>query len=102
MTFYLLQSSKEVYNAGDVLLDTSRIESIQIANRVIDGKSCFSVLFDMYSQDRVQAHFASEDEAKKIIKDVLKDKVTDEQISRIIVTFREDKLKKLKEVIDAL
>jgi hypothetical protein len=86
MSFYLLKSDYKRAKIGDVLLDRSEISSVRLLESKDDdsGAPIYKVMVDMKNGDTVGAKFHKVETAKKIIKEILGENVSDSDLEDLM------------------
>jgi hypothetical protein len=100
--FYLLKSTNDREETGDIILDLSRIEAFSMAKVVKEKNTYFQLRVFMISEDFWMANFETEDEMKQ---EMLKLGVPESIISDMLISERnekKDKEEKLKELIEKI
>jgi hypothetical protein len=79
MSFYLLKSKL----FGDVLIDANRVENVVLGFKRKGKYKGFIIVFTLFSSDTLRSIFDTIEEAKKVIKDVLGDRIDDESLDKM-------------------
>lgn len=70
MTFYLLTSTHEKKETGDILIVKEKICAISYMKIIEDKKTFFQIVVNMDSNDDYRANFNTQQEAEKVINEL--------------------------------
>jgi hypothetical protein len=83
MSFYLLKSTFDRENVGDLLINKNEIETMTLIKKQFKDRvnPVYCVRIFMKSRDHDKAMFNTLEEAKNFIKDILGDKIDDTSLN---------------------